>query len=150
MVGPFADDRVSPNFSEIARQMLHDSIGEVAATECAASAASVLERLQTRLAPLVGAAGMRALFARSVKLTTTEFAALAPLRIAMLDEKVNAGDSLTDVLNSLDAATAWAAATALYTNFLALTSSLIGEHLVLLVLQRAFPKIDVTAKQESE
>ena len=93
---------------------------------------------------------MRALFARAVKLTTTEFAALAPLRIALLDEKVNAGESLTDVLNSLDAATAWAAATALYTNFLTLTSSLIGEHLVLLVVQRAFPKIDVAAKQESE
>ena len=141
---------MSHNFSDIARQMLHDGIGEVAAAECAGSATSVLERLQTRLEPLIGTAGMRALFARAVKLTSREFAAFAPLRIAVLDEKVNAGESLTDALNGLDAATAWAAATALYTNFLALISSLIGEHLVLLVLQRAFPKIDVTAKQESE
>lgn len=130
--------------------LLHDSVGEVTAAACAASAASVLERLQSRLAPLVGTAGMRALFARAVKLTSSEFAALARVRSAMLAENVNAAESLTDVLSGMDATAAWPAATALYANFLELTSSLIGERLVLLVLQRAFPNVDVTAKQESE
>jgi len=126
--------------------LLHDSVGE----NTAASAASVLERLQARLAPLIGSAGMRVLFTRAVRLTGREFAALAPLRTAMLDENVLAAEALAESLSRLDGALARAAATALYKNFLELTSSLIGERLVLLVLQRAFPNIDVTAKQESE
>jgi hypothetical protein len=148
---PFEHDRVKPSFSQIARQMLlHDSIGELTAAACAASAASVLERLQARLAPLLGVAGMRALFARAVKVTHREFVALAPLRTALLDEREPAAASLSETLNQLDAAAAEIAATALYANFLELTSSLIGERLVFLVLQRAFPNMDVTAKQESE
>jgi len=130
--------------------LLHGGVGEITATACAASAASVLERLQARLAPLVGSAGMRALFARAVGLTSREFPALAQLRADMLNEHVSAAESLTGALSHLDAAGAQQAATALYTNFLELTSSLIGERLVLLVLQRAFPSVDVTAKQESE
>lgn len=141
----------SPHFSAVARQMLlHDSAGELSAAACAVSTARVLDRLQERLAPLVGTAGMRALFARSVKVTHVEFAALARVRTAMLDEKMNAVESLTETLDSLDAAAAWTAATALFANFIELTSSLIGERLVFVVLQRAFPNIDVAAKQESE
>lgn len=142
---------MNPNFSKIARQMLsHDSVGEVTGAACAASAASALERLQARLTPLIGSAGMRALFTRAVRLTSREFATLAQLQAGLLDENVSAMESLTDALGRLDGAAAHAAATALYKNFLELTSSLIGERLVLLVLQRAFPNSDVTAKQESE
>jgi len=130
--------------------LFHDSIGEITAAACAASAANVLERLQVRLAPLVGNAGMSALFARAFRLTSREFAALVRLQGTALNGEASVAQQLTDALNGLDAAAALAAATALYTNFLELTSSLIGERLVLLVLQRAFPNIDVTAKQESE
>ncbi|HEX2674888.1 MAG TPA: hypothetical protein VHM25_28625 [Polyangiaceae bacterium] len=128
----------------------HDSVGEVTAAACAASAANVLKRLQARLAPLIGSAGMRALFARAVRLTGREFDMLSPLPAAVLDENVPAAEALAESLSRLDAVAAQAVATALYKNFLELTCSLIGEHLVLLVLQRAFPNIDVIAKQESE
>jgi len=139
------------HFSAVARQMLlHDSAGEVTSAACAVSTARALELLQERLAPLVGTAGMRALFARAVKVTHLEFAELAPVRAAMVDEKVHAAETLTEALDGLDSASAWAAATALFTNFLELTSSLIGERLVFVILQRAFPNIDVVAKQESE
>ena len=51
---------------DLARRMLsHESAGGGAATH-AAAAARVYERLADRLAPLVGAAGVRALLARSV------------------------------------------------------------------------------------
>ena len=60
------------------------------------------------------------------------------------------GRYLMKLIGNLERAAALAAAKALYANFLGLTSALIGERLVLLVLQRAFPNLDVTAKQESE
>ena len=144
--------RARPQYSAIARQLLADDHagGEPEKTACADSAASVFERLEKRLAPLIGIAGMRALFARAIKLTTGQFALLEQLRSASLKDDANLAESLSDVLNRTDAGAAWKASTALYANFLELTSSLIGEHLVLLVLQHAFPKLDVTAKQESE
>ena len=139
-----------PHFSAVARQMLlHDSGGELSAAACAVSAASVLDRLQQRLAPFLGAAGMRALFARAVKVTLMEFTVLTRVRAATLDEKVNVGESLSEALNSLGSAVAWAAATALFANFLEVTSSLIGERLVLVVLQRAFGDISSVKDQDA-
>ena len=143
----------SQDYAVIARRMLlYASPGEHTASACAISAVSLLERFQRRLAPLIGAEGMRALFTRAIKVTNADFAALARLRVATLDEttNVNLPEALVDALNGMDSATAWAAAEVLYTNFLELTASLIGERLVSLVLKRAFPKIDVFAKQESE
>jgi hypothetical protein len=110
----------------------------------------VNQRLQHRLAPLVGVAGVRALFARSVRLTGPDFPQLASLGSPESGDNANIAESLTELLGTLEPGVAVAAATALYANFIRLTTTLIGERLVLLVLQRAFPKIDVTAKQESE
>jgi len=141
----------TPHFSAVARQMLlHESAGELTTVACTRATASLHNRLRERLAPLVGSAGMRALFARAVKVTHVDFAALAIVRAATLDENANAADSLTAALAALDSAAAWAAATALFANFLELTSSLIGERLVFVVLKRAFPNVDVIAKQESD
>ena len=72
------------------------------------------------------------------------------LRSPEFGDNANIADALVGLLSGLEYGAARAAATALYANFLGLTSTLIGERLVLLALQRAFPKIDVTAKQESE
>jgi len=45
--------------------------------ECAAAAWRVYEKLNARLAPLLGSAGVQALFVRSAKLAQTDFASLA-------------------------------------------------------------------------
>ena len=49
----------------------------VNAEECAAAAWRVYEKLNARLAPLLGSAGVQALLVRSAKLASTEFAPLA-------------------------------------------------------------------------
>jgi len=139
-----------PHFLEVARRVLNSNSTDRSATACAGAALAVLEELQKRIIPLIGPAGMRALFARAVKVTNHDFAALAPLRAETLADSPNVSETLSRVLADLEPGNAWAAAAALYSNFLQLTSSLIGERLVLQVLQRGFPKVDVTAKQESE
>lgn len=140
-----------PDYAELARRMLtHESSGARTAAGCAAAVGSVNQRLQHRLEPLIGVAGMRALYARSVKLTCAEFPQLAALRNPGLGDKADIAESLVGLLTALEQSVAWTAATALYANFIDLTTTLIGERLVLLVLQRAFPQIDVSAKQESE
>ena len=56
--------------AEIARRMLtHDNVAFDTAAACAAAVGNVNQRLHHRLAPLIGVTGMRALFARSIKLT---------------------------------------------------------------------------------
>jgi hypothetical protein len=141
----------TPDYKEIAQRMLtHDSAPFSTAVECAAAVGNVNQRLHHRLAPLIGATGMRALFARSVKLTCVQHPALLALRSPEFGDNANIADPLVELLSKLEYGVARATATALYANFIGLTSTLIGERLVLLVLQRAFPTLDVTAKQESE
>ncbi|HEY5377736.1 MAG TPA: hypothetical protein VIK01_28845 [Polyangiaceae bacterium] len=141
----------TPDYAELAQRLLtHDSALFSTAAECAAAVSNVNQRLHHRLAPLVGVTGMRALFARSVKLTCVQHPALSALRSPEFGDNAGIAEPLVELLSKLEYGVARAAATALYTNFLGLTSTLIGERLVLLVLQRAFPKLDVTAKQESE
>jgi hypothetical protein len=139
------------DYAEIAQRMLtHDSAAFGTAAECAAAVANVNQRLHHRLAPLIGVTGMRALFARSVKVTCVEYPALLALQSPEFGDNANIADPLVRLLSKLEDSVARATATALYANLISLTSTLIGERLVLLVLQRAFPKLDVTAKQESE
>ena len=139
------------DYTEIAQCMLtHDGAAFSTAEACAAAVGNVNQRLHHRLAPLIGVTGMRALFARSVKLTCVQHPVLLALRTPELGDNANIADPLVRLLSKLEYDVAWATATALYANLINLTSTLIGERLVLLVLQRAFPKLDVVAKQESE
>jgi hypothetical protein len=141
----------APDYADIAQRMLtHEASALSTAAACAAAVGTVNQRLHHRLAPVIGVAGVRALFARSVRLTGPEFLQLAALRNPELGDNANIAESLIELLGTLEPGIAVATATALYANFLRLTTTLIGERLVLLVLQRAFPNIDVTAKQESE
>jgi hypothetical protein len=141
----------TPDYAELAQRMLtHDSALFNTAAECASAVSNVNQRLHHRLAPLIGVAGMRALFARSVKLTCLQHPALLALRSSEFGDNAGIAEPLVELLGKLEYGVARAAATALYANFIGLTSTLIGDRLVSLVLQRAFPKLDATAKQESE
>jgi len=139
------------DYSQIAERLLTQfAVDGVTAETCAAAVGSVHQELHCRLAPLVGAAGMSALLARSVRVTCRAFPALLEFPSGTLGESTNAGEQLGLLLCKMPHAQAWKAATALYANLLGLTSSLIGERLVLMVLKRAFASVDVSAQQESE
>jgi hypothetical protein len=110
--------------------------------ECAAAAWRVYEKLNARLSPLLGSAGVQALFVRSAKLAQAEFPSLA---------EVATPEGLTRLgpcLQALDLTIAAEAAAALFGTFLELMTTFIGERLTVLVLRSAWPEIEETAPRE--
>jgi hypothetical protein len=111
--------------------------------ECAAVAWRVYEKLNARLAPLLGLAGVQALFFRSAKLAQAEFPSLA---------EVATPEGLTRLgpcLQALDPSIAAQAAETLFASFLELMTTFIGERLTVLVLRSAWPAIEETATRET-
>jgi len=112
--------------------------------ECAAAAWRVYEKLNARLAPLLGSAGVQALFVRSAKLAQGNFASLA--------EVATPGGltRLGSCLEALDPIIAPDAAATLFGTFLDLIFTFIGERLAVLVLRSAWPAIEETAPRETK
>jgi hypothetical protein len=138
---------------EVARRLLaaekpHDG----SAHERAAAAFRVYDALLASLAPLIGAAGVAAAFARSVKLTGDELAAFRgptdESDEASRDTSVRARALAS--LRTLEPDAASAAAELLLANFLGLLTSFIGEGLLSRVLRRAFPALDQTVAKETD
>ncbi|HVZ85646.1 MAG TPA: hypothetical protein VHG72_01665 [Polyangia bacterium] len=109
------------------------------ADECAAAAWRVYEKLNARLTPLLGSAGVQALFARSAKLAQAEFSSLAD--VAAPEGLTTLGTSL----QTLDPAVATEAAATLFAIFIDLIVTFIGERLAVLVLRSAWPEIEWSA-----
>lgn len=112
--------------------------------ECAAAAWRIYEKLNARLAPLLGLAGVQALFGRSAKLAKAEFPSL---------DDVAAPEGLTRLgpcLQALDPTVAAEAAETLFGTFLDLMTTFIGERLTVLVLRSAWPAIEETAPRETK
>jgi hypothetical protein len=110
--------------------------------ETAPVAARVYEKLDAQLAPLLGRAGVRALFARSAKMAETELASFA--------DATDDAAKLIARLQSLEPAVASEAAVALFGTFLELVTTFIGERLTVQVLRRAWPAIEETAPRETQ
>ena len=110
--------------------------------ECAAAAWRVYEKLNARLSPLLGSAGVQALFVRSAKLAQAEFPSLAEIA------KPEGLTRLGPCLQALDLTLAAEAAAALFGTFLELMTTFIGERLTVLVLRSAWPEIEETAPRE--
>jgi hypothetical protein len=110
--------------------------------ECASAAWQVYEKLNARLAPLLGPAGVQMLFARSAKVAQTEFISLAGIATPGGMEKLGAS------LQALDPADATEVAATLFATFLDLITTFIGERLTVLVLRSAWPTIEDTAPTE--
>jgi hypothetical protein len=117
------------------------SEGDCRSTDgCAAAAGRVYDKLQARLAPLIGPAGVQALFMRSAKLAQPALASLADVAASL--------ESSTEVrawLKSLEPAAAIEAAAVLFGTFLELVTTFIGERLTVQVLRSAWPEIEETA-----
>ena len=138
------------DYAELARRLLALEGSDVgSAAGCAAAVGGVHQKLHYRMVPLIGVLGMRALFARSASVTYAAFPQCFDTQSPAQSDQRGSAELIVQRLAELEPRVAWAVAVALYANLLRLTSTLIGERLVMLVVQRAFPKVDETAKQES-
>ena len=127
---------------ERAKRLLASEGDSGRADECAAAAWRAYEKLNARLAPLLGSAGVRALFARSAKLTRSEFLSFA---------EVATPEGLTTLggcLQALEPAVATEAAATLFGTFLDLITTFIGERLTDVVLRSAWPTIEDMTPRE--
>jgi hypothetical protein len=106
-----------------------------ATQEGAGAPARVYDKLVAQLAPLVGAAGVQALFMRSAKLAQGEFADLAQASI------LEGAAALRERLASPGGVAEQSALT-LFATFLALVTEFIGERLTHQILRRAWPMLD--------
>jgi hypothetical protein len=122
---------------ERARRLLaSEGDSGASAEQCAAAAGRVLDNLNAQLGPLLGPAGVRALFARSAKLAQTEHAWLAEAAASEGSTKLSA------CLRALEPAAATETAAVLFGTFLELITTFIGERLTVQVLRRAWPTIE--------
>ena len=114
------------------------------AEACAAAAGRVYEKLNAQLSPLLGSAGVQALFVRSAKVAQREFASLA---------EIVTPDGLTKLgarLRGLEPAVATEAAATLFGSFIELITTFIGERLAVLVLRNAWPTIEDMSLTETK
>lgn len=126
--------------------------GDGAADDHAAAAGRVYEALFEAFAPVIGARGIHALLARSLKLAGADAPCLGELELT--DQRPESGaevalQQLVSCLGKLDSEAASKAATALYANLFGLMTRFIGERLVFQMMKSAFPVIDETVFQET-
>jgi hypothetical protein len=139
--------RATPSDIGIARRLLeHEPPAGPGANERAAAAVRVYERLFERLSPVVGVAGMRAILARSARLTKPQFACFEAASVA----SDLAAEHLRTCFLELEEADMTEAAAALYATLLGLLNAFIGERLVWQVLRSAFPGIEESKPEEKE
>jgi hypothetical protein len=115
------------------------------ADACAAAAKRVYAKLSAQLSPLLGAAGVEALFARSAKLAGAE----RP-RIAELADGIDASTRLGACLQALAPAAASDTAALLFGTLLELIVTFIGDRLTVQALRGAWPAIEETAPRETK
>lgn len=119
--------------------------------EWASAAGNVYDALSRELSPVIGSAGMRALFARCLKLNRADFPELAAVSNAGDPRQESAAPSaLVATLDRLERARAEQAATALFATFFALLTTFIGERLTWQIVQRAFSEGGGTASKETK
>lgn len=132
---------------ELASRLLaRERLGE-SSEERAAAAASVYEKLYLCLAPLVGGTGVRALFARSVTLTTAEFPFLGGVTV---EQPEAAATTLRASMQGQRPDAVIESAAALFGAFLALLTTYVGERLTAQVLRGAWPEIGETLSKETK
>ena len=123
-----------------ARQLLASEGDGSSSEACAAAAGRVYDKLDAQLTPLLGPAGVHALFMRSAKLAQSE---LAPL--GEVSASLESSTKLRGWLAPFEATRAIETAVVLFGTFLDLITTFIGERLTVQVLRRAWPGIEGTA-----
>ena len=116
----------------------------------AAAAERVHQKIFARLASLLGVAGARALYARSVKLTMPGFPRLNTVDFDSARPTVDPTEPLMMHLRGEPPAAALETAVAVGANLLALLTTLIGQRLTFRVLRSAWPAFEVRDPNEEE
>lgn len=122
--------------------LAHEDATGGAAARGETAAGRVYEKLHVHLAPLLGAAGVHMLFARSARLAQGKFAHFAEVSV---DEGAT---KLRECLKAQDPAITTESAAALIGNFFTLITTFIGERLVAELLRSAWPTFDDAAPTE--
>lgn len=143
---------------EAARRLLQSaqvSASASSADELAAAAGRMYQALFQSFAPVLGAAGFRALFARSVKLSAADFPCLGKIPIAPVatrpaDDYVKVVQHVIDGLSRLEPETAAEVAIGLCATLLGLLTKLIGEPLVWQFIKHALPVTDRSGREETK
>ncbi len=143
---------------DAARRLLESaqvSASGSSADELAAAAGRMYQALFLSFAPVLGAAGIRALFVRSVKLTAAEFPCLGNIPIAPIasvpsEDHMNVVQHVLDSLSRLESAAAAEVAIAVCATLLGIVTKLIGEPLVWQFIKHALPVIDVSRREETK
>lgn len=136
-------------YFDLAQRVLH--LGRVQGSQTQKTGAGqVYETFFDVITPVLGAAGARALLARSVKLTGVLFPALAGVLVAadILEGKAQAGERLLEGLGRLEPDLAGEITTALFATLFGLMANLIGDSLVQQMIKRAFPALDLPKTKE--
>jgi hypothetical protein len=126
------------------RLLAHEGDSGGNSAECAAAAWRVYEKLSARLGPLLGTAGVQALFVRSAKLAQAEHGSLAEVATPEGMSKLGAQ------LQALDPSDATEVAATLFGTFFQLMTTFIGERLTVIVLRSAWPTIEDAAPRETK
>jgi hypothetical protein len=132
----------SPTQIHRARLLLEHEGAAGSPAERAAAAGRVYDKLDAHLAPLLGSAGIRALLARSAKLSQSRFSFLEAA-------VVESSTALRECLQAQEAAIATESASAVFGTLLALLTMFIGERLTTQALRRAWPTIEQMAPTTS-
>jgi hypothetical protein len=132
---------------DLAARVLAHECAEDPASGRAAAAARMFERLFLELAPLIGSAGVIALFSRAVMRTKSKRVAVEGLAITLepLDVMEQHLRTHFAALSERDAAEC---AVALWAMLVSLMANFIGEPLTLQVIQRAWPAVDVAKESK--
>jgi hypothetical protein len=127
---------------ERARRLLAHEGAASSAGDCPAAAGRVYEKLEARLAPLLGSAGVQALLVRSARLAQGDF----PFLVVAVPE---GSTKLRECLQAQDPAVATESAAALFGTFFTLLTTFIGERLTTQALRGAWPTIEEMALRET-
>ena len=135
-------NRPSPVQIDRARRLLVYEGAGVSADTCATAAGRIFDKLTSQLAPLLGAAGVQALFVRSAKLAKGDVAGLGEACIL-------SSTTLRECLRAQDPALALQSGAELFGTFFSLITGFIGERLTTEVLRSTWPTFEETAPTEN-
>ena len=124
------------HMERVRRLLAHEGAFSGSSDARAVAAGRVHDTLTAHLSPLLGAAGVQALFVRSVKLARRLLASTTDVPI------VESSTALSTFLRQLEPAIATNVAEALFGTFLALMATFIGERLTEQALRSAWPTIE--------
>ena len=116
------------------------------------AAARMYEGVLVHLSPLMGTAGVHALFARSIKLAKVNHPCLdafhTPCADSTLRERRSPSERLQDCLQTQQPTETLEPAVIVFANFLSLLAAFIGERLTAQVVQGAWPETSASAPVE--